>query len=181
MADEEMEEIESSEDNEQSGPGLLFRLRKVFLLLGIIVVQAAAAYAVARFLILPRLPGEAAETTADSLAASAASPAPAGVQERGTIVMMDNVVVNLVDARGTHYLKVAVALEFKEKELEQEINERMPELRDMLINHLASRRMEEVINRDAREIIKRQLLDLFNRRLQAGQLLNVYFSDFVVQ
>lgn len=181
MADEEMEEIETTEDSEESGPGLLYRFRKIFLLLGIILVQAAAAYAVARFLILPRLPGEAAGTTADSLAAAAASPAPPGALERGTIVMMDNVVVNLVDARGTHYLKVAVALEFKEKELEQEINERMPELRDLLINHLASRPMEEVINRDAREVIKRQLLDLFNKRLHSGQLLNVYFSDFVVQ
>ena len=62
-----------------------------------------------------------------------------------------------------------------------EIADRMPELRDLLIDHLSSHQVEDVVHREGREVVKKQLLDDFNDRLQQGQLLNVYFSDFVVQ
>ena len=102
-------------------------------------------------------------------------------RERGLIVMMDDVVVNLRDGDATRFLKVSTGLEFSDKKLESEITERMPELRDLLINHLSSHQVEDVVHSEGREIVKRQLLADFNDRLQNGQLINIYFSDFVVQ
>ncbi len=95
--------------------------------------------------------------------------------------MMEDVVVNLVDENGTHFLKVATGLEFADSKLEVEITERMPELRGLVIDHFSSRTVSEVVRRDGREQVKQELLEDFNSRLTQGQLLNIYFSDFVVQ
>ncbi len=49
------------------------------------------------------------------------------------------------------------------------------------IDHFSSRTVSEVVRRDGREQVKQELLEDFNSRLTQGQLLNIYFSDFVVQ
>jgi len=178
VADEESKEVEeqeaSAEDSkEKKGPNL----KKPLMMLGIVVVQAVLAFVVAQFVILPRLPVDPAE--ADSTAVAEEEVVPE--RERGSIVMMDDIVVNLRDTEGSRFLKVSTGLEFTEKKLEQEIGERMPELRDVLIGHLSSHMVEDMVHREGREVVKQQVLDDFNQTLQAGKLINIYFSDFVVQ
>lgn len=161
-----------------------------FILGGIVVVQLGMALALAHFVILPRLPGHGA---ADSSATQAeAGEAAKGHGEKkgghgekgeaqGSIVMMESVVVNLQGNERTHFLKVAPGLEVGSPETAAEIEERMPELRDLVISHFGSRGVDEVIGREGRERVKQALLADINGRLHAGQVLNIYFSDFVVQ
>ena len=173
MAEEQ--EVAAVEEKAEKKPSGL--VRKLLLYGGIVVVQAVLAIGLAHFVILPRLP---ASGEGDSLAIEeVVEEETAG--ERGTILMMEDVIVNLVDEDGTHFLKVATGLEFTDKELEAEITERMPELRGVIIDHFSSRSVEEVVRRDGRELVKEKLLEDFNSRLTQGQLLNLYFSDFVVQ
>ncbi|MCB1163493.1 MAG: flagellar basal body-associated FliL family protein [Candidatus Krumholzibacteriia bacterium] len=150
--------------------------RRPIVFAGIAAVELALAFALAHFVILPRLPAQETDAVADSLAALAAAE-----PQRGNIVLMDDVVVNLQGDDGSHFLKVAPGLEVSDSKVEAEIAERMPELRDLIIDHLASRAVNEVVDREGREKVKQDLLDDINSRLQKGQLLNIYFSDFVVQ
>jgi flagellar FliL protein len=177
--DEAAEELSSQEQGAggAKAKGGSSRLKKPLMMLMLVILQAAVAYGVAQFLILPRLPGAA--NAADS--ALAAAELEAEASERGNIIMMDDVVVNLKDEEGMRFLKVTTGLEFKEGKLEQEITDRMPELRDLLIDHLSSQEVSEVVHREGRDVVKQQLLEDFNGRLQQGDLINVYFSDFVVQ
>jgi flagellar protein FliL len=178
MAEEQEETTEEAVPEEKEKKPLPPIVKKLALYGGILIGQAALAFALAHFVILPRLPDSG---IADSLAALEPVEEVEEAGERGTIIMMEDVIVNLVDEEGTHFLKVATGLEFSESKLEAEITERMPELRGLVIDHFSSRSVAEVVRRDGRERVKRELLDDFNSRLTQGQLLNLYFSDFVVQ
>jgi len=178
-----------------ASPARRLRLpRRALLFAGIALAQLAIAVALAHFVILPRLPAPGGEAEA------AATPDASGdkpdhgdegksaggdkhgeAATRGTIVLMENVVVNLQGDGRTHFLKVAPGLEVANAEAATEIEERMPELRDLVISHFASRGVTEVIGREGREQVKQELLADINNRLQHGQVLNIYFSDFVVQ
>lgn len=179
MTEEEREMLESMEDSSGGGGPDKKKLIRIGMLVGIVLIQVAAAWAVARFLILPKLPGDG--EVADSSAVVEVEEVDPADRERGTIVMMDDVVVNLTTMEGTRFLKVTTGLEFSDKKLETEITERMPELRAMLIDQLSCRTAEDVISRKGRELVKTEILEEFNQNLQQGDLLNIYFSDFVVQ
>ncbi len=161
--------------------------RKALLLAGIALAQLGMALALAHFVILPRLPaaaGSAAEPTAHGEKAAHGGEGKHGESaagERGTIVLMENVVVNLQGEERTHFLKVAPGLEVADAHAAAEIEERMPELRDLVISHFASRGVAEVIGREGREQVKQELLADINNRLLHTKVLNIYFSDFVVQ
>jgi flagellar protein FliL len=193
MTEEERQMLEEMGDDSGGGGGKKKKLIRMGMLGGIILIQVIAAWSVAQFLILPRLPGD--PTAADSLGLVLGEDGEPILEEeieveeeiapedreRGTILMMEQVVVNLIGIEGTHFLQVTAGLEYSEKKLEAEIGERMPELRDLLIDHLSSRNIEDVINREGRELVKSNVLKEFNRRLKTGDLINIYFSDFVVQ
>ncbi len=178
MAEEQEETTDEAVPEEKQKKGLPPIVKKLVLYGGILIVQAGLAFALAHFVILPRLPNSA---DADSLAALEVAAESTEQGERGAILMMEDVIVNLVDENGTHFLKVATGLEFADSKLEVEITERMPELRGLVIDHFSSRTVSEVVRRDGREQVKQELLEDFNSRLTQGQLLNIYFSDFVVQ
>lgn len=173
--------IDETEDKEVEATPVVKTKRnwgKPILLAAVIMAQVAIAFALAHFVILPRLPAQDASLEDVSEAEPKSED---GAPQRGTIIMMDDVVVNLMDENGSHFLKVATGLEYSESKLEQEIADRMPELRALLIDHFASSTVKEVVSREGRDKVKQEILNDFNSRLTAGQLLNIYFSDFVVQ
>jgi len=167
----------------------------VFALGGIVVAQLAMALALAHFVILPRLPSHAAADSSNAHAEAEHGEKDGHGEKKGghgekkgghgeaqgSIVLMESVVVNLQGSERTHFLKVAPGLEVGSPETAAEIEERMPELRDLVISHFGSRGVDEVIGREGRERVKQALLADINGRLHAGQVLNIYFSDFVVQ
>jgi len=141
-----------------------------FAILGVIIlVQVAAAWAVAQFMILPRLGegGAAKESVSES--------------SRGEIFLMEDLVVTLVTEDGTRFLKVSPGLECQNSEVQAELEERMPEIRDMLINTLSGLSLAEAVSQEGRKAVKARILSDLNGTLTHGKLLNVYFSDFVVQ
>ncbi len=184
MSEDEFEDMDVEEedlsgydaDDEPEGG---FKLGKLLVLVGIIVLQIAMAYGVAHFLILPRLPG--GDALADSLAESAVPEEKSGPKERGTIVMIEDIVVNVQDIERSRLLMVSAALEFSAKGLGEEITERMPELRAMVIDHLTNNQVAELVHREGRDRVKQDLLESMNEVLRSGDLLNIYFSNFVVQ
>ncbi len=139
------------------------------LLGAIVVVQLLAAWAVAQFMILPRLgdPNPVVEEVATG--------------ERGEIFLMDDLVVTLIAEDGTRFLKISPGLECENAGVQAELEERMPEIRDMLINTLSSMSLAEAVAPEGREAVKARLISDLNGALTKGKLMNIYFSDFMVQ
>ena len=139
------------------------------LLGAIVVVQLVAAWAVAQFMILPRLGEPTAQVEVGSNS------------ERGEIFMMDDLVVTLIVDDGTRFLKISPGLECENSTVQAEIEDRMPEIRDMLINTLSSMSLAEAVAPEGREAVKARLISDLNGTLTKGKLMNIYFSDFIVQ
>ena len=155
---------ESSEDKPTSGKS------PVILLAVIMLVQLAAAWGVAQFVILPRMaPASPVEETADE------------APTRGNIFLVEGLVVTLMEDGRTHFLKVTPGLECENSAVEEELESRMPEIRDLLINRISTLSVAEVVAREGRDYLKEQILEDLNGTLREGKLLKVYFSEFVVQ
>lgn len=105
--------------------------------------------------------------------------APGGLS--GPIKALDSFIVNLTDAQGTRYLKVTMQVEMSHDMLSQEIDKRIPQIRDEVITLLSSKSFDDVATVAGKKALKRSILACMNKYLTTGKVLNVYFSDFVVQ
>ncbi len=104
--------------------------------------------------------------------------------ELGPIQSMGNFIVNLADPTETHYLRCNVVLELdygSSLELSEEVDNRMPQLKDIVITTLGSKTSIQLADPENREALKEELKDKLNAVLNRGQLARVYFTSFAVQ
>ena len=99
----------------------------------------------------------------------------------GPMKPMDSFIVNLTDAQGTRYLKVTMQMEMSHEMLSSEIDKRLPQIRDEVITLLSSKSFDDVSTIAGKRALKRGILSNINKYLTTGKVLNVYFSEFVVQ
>jgi flagellar protein FliL len=89
--------------------------------------------------------------------------------------------VNLSDPGGKRYLKVGMQFELSGQKVNEELNRRNVELRDMLIMILSSKEYSEIGNATGKLSLKRELLTRLNKMLHDGQVKEIYFTEFLVQ
>lgn len=100
----------------------------------------------------------------------------------GAIHYLNSIIVNLAGTEGKRYLKVTIALEADHsKGLAKELKQREAELVDSLITILSSKDLKDVDSIVGKNRLRREMLDRLNAQLTKGQLLNLYFTEFVVQ
>lgn len=89
--------------------------------------------------------------------------------------------VNLSDPGGKRYLKVSMQFELSGQKVNEEITKRNVEMRDMIIMLLSSKEYSEIGNATGKISLKRELLTRLNKMLHAGQVKEIYFTEFLVQ
>lgn len=104
-----------------------------------------------------------------------------GGTEVGLMFPLESFTVNLLSESGRRYLKVEMNLEIEGEELSPELEEKKPIFRDIIIRLLSSKSLEEISTVKGKEKIKEEIVSEINTRLKDGKVLNVYFTDFVVQ
>ncbi len=101
--------------------------------------------------------------------------------EESAIYEMDTFMVNLSDPGGKHFLKAVMKLKVSSAETSEECKSRTFELRDRVLTLLSGKESEEVTSADDKAALKRQVMETINSVLQKGKVLDVYFTDFLVQ
>jgi flagellar protein FliL len=99
----------------------------------------------------------------------------------GTMKPMDPFIVNLTDAQGTRYLKVVMQLEMDNEALAAEVDQKIPEIRDDIIMLLSSKSFDDLSTVPGKRALKRGIVESANKYLTTGKIVNVFFSEFVVQ
>ncbi len=99
----------------------------------------------------------------------------------GPIKDLDTFIVNLTDAQGTRYLKVKMGMELSSDQLSAEIDKKMPQIRDEIITLLSSKSFADVSTVAGKRELKREIISAVNRHLATGQVVRVYFTEFVIQ
>lgn len=99
----------------------------------------------------------------------------------GQTFSMDPFVVNLNEPGGKRYLKSKIELEFVDGAVKQELDSRLPQLRDVILMHLSSKTLDEIQSVDGKIELKNALIKRINQVLKQGKIRNLYFTQFVIQ
>ncbi len=91
------------------------------------------------------------------------------------------ILVNLRNTRGTRYLKAAITLEISGDALTRELEAHLPRVVDYLIGKLSSCELAEIDSPAGRAKLKREIVSGLNDMLATGSVLNLYFTEFVIQ
>ena len=99
----------------------------------------------------------------------------------GPIFPMENFIVNLLSDSGRRYLKVQINLELESEAQMEEMEQKVPLIRDIIIRVLSSKTFDEITTETGKARLKEEIKNDINPRLIDGQVRNVFFTDFVIQ
>lgn len=150
---------------------LIIIIAAVVLLLG----GGAAAY----FLFLKKPPPE--EETGAKEQVEAPVPAPEEAADIGPMVDIKEFIVNIISEDGAHYVKAALTLELDKEETTEEVNKRMPQIRDAVLLLIGNKTFEELQDLQGKKQLKAELKSKINSFVKSGRIKNIYLTDFVVQ
>ena len=100
----------------------------------------------------------------------------------GPMYPLDQFIINLLgSAGGKRYLKTSIALELSIAEMQVELDNKRNVLRDTVITILSSKTFEEVQTAKGKQKLKEELMERLNEFLVDGRIMNIFFTEFVVQ
>ena len=160
-----------------------------------IVVAPATCWAVAEFVLLPRLQQKLAAPPAEAADAAHAAPAEKGHGEKkkghggkeeggdaADTYGYTNVVVNLSGTMGTRYLKTSfVVTGLKPDTIKPAFENNKDKLTDITLGVLSSLSLSDLEEPGAKNVLREKLVTAYNQALGSRVAEQVYFSDFVVQ
>lgn len=99
----------------------------------------------------------------------------------GPIYKMDTMIVNLADQGGKRYLRITMELELSGPEVMEEIEMRLPQLRDTIFMILPSKQYADISTTEGKVALRDELIAKMNAVLKKGTVTTIYFTEFVVQ
>lgn len=106
---------------------------------------------------------------------------PRPVIDVGPMVKLSPLIINLNESSSRHYLKMTLVLEVAKKEWVEDVQGKMTSLTDMVIVALGDKRIEELRKSEARENVKKELLQKANQILAGEKISRIYFDEFLFQ
>jgi flagellar protein FliL len=94
---------------------------------------------------------------------------------------MNTFMVNLADPGAKRFLKVTIKLEVDSPDVTKECNSLDFALRDHILTLLSSKDSDEIISPEDKLALKKQIMETVNHALHKGRVLDVYFTDFLIQ
>lgn len=160
------------------------------------LLAPAATFAVAEFVLLPRLQARLAATPTPAKTDAAGDEAPAeeakgekkpghgGAEEAKGAgnYEFSNVVVNLAGTMGTRYLKTSfIVTGVGGKSVKTTFDTQKAKLTDITLNVLSSLTLADLEEPGSKNVLREKLVAAYNQALGKRMVEQVYFSDFVIQ
>ncbi len=99
--------------------------------------------------------------------------------KKTALVLLNPFVVNLSD--DGRYLKVTMQFEVMDESFEEQVKEKTPNLRDIIITLLSSKSVASVSGVEGKFQLKDEILLRANQMMGSDVFSNIYFTDFVMQ
>lgn len=100
------------------------------------------------------------------------------------VIQFQDLYVNIAETKATRVLKLTVVLELSEEKLTTSLEAHRAIIRDLMSESASHMTIEELEGRNGRGILKREIKNRVNDLLRdrmAGAVVDVYFSDFLIQ
>jgi len=99
----------------------------------------------------------------------------------GKIVPLEPFVVNISDRERDRFLKVKTEIELSSNDVAAELQQRLPQIRDLIISLLGAKSFDEVRSIEGKNFLREEMLLRINSLLVTGKAKSIYFTEFVVQ
>ncbi len=151
--------------------------KKLFIIIALVVLVLLIGGGVAGYLLLSKAPPPEEKDPGMQV------PVPEinTQSEIGPMVNIDEFIVNIISDENNHYVKAALTIELSSVPAKEEIEKRMPQIRDAILLLTGNKTFEELQDLQGKKQLKAELLSKINAILQTGQARSIYFTDFVVQ
>lgn len=172
-----MAEKEKKKDEQEKGGGK----KKLIILIAVVVLLLAAGGAAYFLLVVkPHKIEEQRKHEEESKAAALIKPVPEETKI-GPMVEIKEFVVNIIGEDAAHYVKASLSLELDKETTLDEVNKRMPQIRDAILLLIGNKTFEELQDIQGKNQVKAELKSKINSFLKTGSVNNIYLTDFVVQ
>ncbi len=151
----------------------IFPGQKLLILgIGAIVVCGLVALIVS-FIVTRQNPGNPARTNYTDQAKN-------DLSQIGPLFEAGEFTTNLAPGGEKRFVKVKIVFELSQESLAKEIKRKLPVLRDRIFLFLNSKTSDD-LSAEKRPNLKNEILKDLNRHLNTGEIMNIYFSDLVMQ
>jgi len=99
----------------------------------------------------------------------------------GQMYQLDTFTVNLADKGGNRFLRVTMGLEMKDEKLSEELDKRLPQIKDAVLMIMPSKKTHEIDTVKGKLALRNELIEKINSILTTGQITNIYFTEFIIQ
>jgi flagellar protein FliL len=148
-----------------------------------ILIMPLLAYGLISFVI--QRGGDSSESLAGNAAgASSESPVrskPGAVRQSITAPLGAKILVNLAGTMGTRYLLASITLVGDSPDLKTAVERNDAALRDAAASSLSSKTIADLEKPGARNLIRTELISVFNNILGQGTVTELYLTEFAVQ
>ncbi len=94
---------------------------------------------------------------------------------------LDKFVVNLNDQEGKRFLHTTIELESAAHGFAEELNSKMPQIKDAILIVLSSKSLSDVQGIDGKLSLRKELIAEINKIMSITKIRNLYFTEFVIQ
>jgi len=150
---------------------------KAILLGVIVIVQALVAIGLTQYVLLPKLADQKAGIGGDAMAGLVED-----VPPRGVMVGLEDIIVTLAgDSHRPRYLRININLEVQDKITAESVKIRLPQMRDVVIMTLTEKSVDDLSKPGGKMNLRAEIFRRLDESIAGGKLMNVYFSDLVIQ
>jgi flagellar protein FliL len=149
-----------------------------------VILMPALAFATTRFLLVPQMrkalspvdvaPAESASTNAD------AGPG-LGDSKPKVTVPLTKILVNVAGTMGTRYLMTSVTLVGSDESLRTKIEQNKDQLLDLATGTLSTKTISDLEKPGARNVIRAELMTVFNNALGGSFIKEIYITELAIQ
>ncbi|MDR3606765.1 MAG: flagellar basal body-associated FliL family protein [Oligoflexia bacterium] len=102
--------------------------------------------------------------------------------EFGHMIALDQFTVNLTSpgSSAPRFVRVNVSLEVGSEDVEAEVNAKIPQVRNAVIDLFNSKRPSDLENAEGRDALKEEIKSAINGFLTRGRVKGVFFTNFVL-
>jgi flagellar protein FliL len=102
-------------------------------------------------------------------------------KEFGPTFDLGEIIVNLSDAGQARYAKMSVAFELDAETTLEEATKMDPLIRDIVVELLSGETSEKILSLAARNDLKQRIMERVNDHFAEGKILQVFFTNVLVQ
>lgn len=99
----------------------------------------------------------------------------------GEMFPLDTFVVNLADGQGKRYLRATMQLELAPEQSLDTFEQRLPQIRDVVLTILPTKQFQEIRSIEGKTTLRTEIMSKLNELLNAESVINIYFTEFVIQ